>query len=247
LPALADPQGLAFDRVAEDYDRGRPGWPTGVIDGIDGETVLDLAAGSGKLTALLLEHFPQVIAVEPLAGMRAVLERNVPGAESLPGSAERIPLDDRSVDAVFVAEAFHWFDSTLAAREVTRVLRPGGTLVVCFNEWLTGYVPHLPPAAKAALESCWSRLPPPGGPKVESGLWKLGLRDAPFTPLVESSCKHEFETDRDGVIAYYLSTSSTAQLEAAEREALRDELRLLLDDVTYRLSLAARTYRATRL
>src|SRR5439155_1856855 len=218
-----------------------------MVEGVDGESVLDLAGGTGKLTALLVEHFPQVIAVEPLARMRAVLERNVPGAESLPGSAERIPLDDRSVDAVFVAEAFHWFDSADAVREMARVLRPGGTVVVCFNEWLTGYVPPLPVAAEAALSERWARLPPPGGPKVESGVWKLGFEGASFTPLVESSFEHELETDRDGVIAYYLSTSSMAQLDAAEREALRAELRPLFEDVPYRLSLAARTFRATRL
>ena len=76
--------------------------------------------------------------------MRAILVRNVPQARVIPGNAERIPLDDCSVDAVFVAGALHWFDSHAAGREVARVLRPGGTLLVCFNEWSGDFGPRLP-------------------------------------------------------------------------------------------------------
>ena len=79
-------------------------------------TVLDLAAGTGKLTRVLVERFARVIAVEPLEGMREVLEELVPGAQVLAGEAEAIPLDDASVDAVFVAEAFHWFGGPPAVR-----------------------------------------------------------------------------------------------------------------------------------
>src|SRR5207248_3608785 len=132
---MSDPQGLAFDPVAEDYDLGRAGWPAELLDGIEAEHVLDLAAGTGKLTKQLVERFPSVTAVEPLAGMRAVLARNVPEADVLAGGAEEIPLGDASADAAFVAEAFHWFDSAAAVRELARVLRPGGALVVCFNDW----------------------------------------------------------------------------------------------------------------
>jgi SAM-dependent methyltransferase len=243
----ADPQGLAFDALAADYDRGRPGWPAGVVEGVRGDSVLDLGAGTGKLTKLLAAHYPEVTAVEPLAGMRAVLERNVPGVEVLPGDAERIPLDDASVDAIFVAEAFHWFDSRAAVLEVARVLREGGTLVVCFNHWVGPYEPALPPEARAALEDVWAGLPAPGGPKVESGEWRLGFAGAPFSPLEERRYRHGFDTDRDGVVAYYLSTSSMGALGEDARERLRDELRRLVPDVAYRLELEARVERATRL
>jgi len=241
-----DPQGLAFDELAEDYDRGRPSWPPALLDGVEGETVLDLGAGTGRLTALLAERFPQVLAVEPLAGMRAVLVRNVPGVEVLPGDAERIPLDDRSVDAAFVAEAFHWFDSRAAVRELARVLRPGGVLVVCFNDWLGGFEPPLPAAARAALEQRWAELPPPGGPKVRSGEWKRGFADAPFEPLEERTIEHEWRTDREGVAAYHVSTSSMGALPAAERAALHAELLALLDATAYRLPLAAHVFRTVR-
>ncbi len=239
---MSDPQGLAFDPVAADYDLGRPGWPPELLDGIEGEDVLDLAAGTGKLTHLLLEEYSRVVAVEPLATMRAFIPSE---AEALDGAAEAIPLEDASVDAVFVAEAFHWFDSAAAVAEIARVLRVGGAVVVCFND----YGPYEPPigdAARAALEERWSRLPPPGGPKVQSGAWKLGFEDQPFTPLAERAIEHELVTDREGVAAYYVSVSSMGSLPEAERLALRADLVDALDDVPYRLPLTARVFTARR-
>ena len=244
---MSDPQGLAFDAVAEDYDRGRAGWPREVLDGVDAQTVLDLGAGTGKLTRLLVERYPEVYAVEPLAGMRAVLARNVPEATVLPGDAERIPLDDGSVDAVFVAEAFHWFDSKAAALEIARVLRPNGVLVVTFNEWLSQYEPPIGDAAHSAIESRAARLPPAGAPKVQSGEWKRGFDGAPFTPLEERAIAHVDETDREGVAAYYVSISSLAQLPPDERERLRAELLAVIPDARYRLQLAARVFTTRRL
>ena len=241
---MGDPQGLAFDTVAVDYDRGRPGWPGSILEGIEAVDVLDLGAGTGKLTRLLLDRYHHVIAVEPLAGMRALLP---PHAEVLHGSAEAVPLSDCSVDAAFVAEAFHWFDSSAAVRELVRVVRPAGTVVVCFNTWRAPYEPPIGKRAERVLEECWARLPPPGGPKVESGEWKLGFVGQPFSPLEARSYDHEMETDRDGVAAYYSSTSSTAQLPPAERAELRRELVDAMADVRYRLLLTARVYTARRL
>ena len=95
--------------------------------------MLDLAAGTGKLTRLLAARIVSVTAVEPLAGMRVVLEAQVPGVPALAGTAEAIPLADDSVDAVFVAEAIHWFDPGRAVPEIARVVRPGGGLAVLYN------------------------------------------------------------------------------------------------------------------
>jgi SAM-dependent methyltransferase len=117
---VPEPAASAFGGQAENYERGRPGWPAaavaGLIERFDAHTVLDLAAGTGKLTRLLVEHADVVIAVEPVDGMRAVLEREVPEARVLTGTAEAIPLAGESVDAVFVAEAFHWFSGRTSTR-----------------------------------------------------------------------------------------------------------------------------------
>jgi ubiquinone/menaquinone biosynthesis C-methylase UbiE len=241
---VADPQGLAFDPVAEDYDRGRAGWPPELLNDVEGEEVLDLGAGTGKLTRLLVEHYPVVHAVEPLAGMRAVLARNVPEADVLPGNAERIPLDDGSVDAVFVAEAFHWFDSKVAVLEIARVLRARGTLVVSFNEWLERW--QLPDAALRAIDERAANRPLAGSAKVESGEWRQGFEGAPFGTLEERSLPHVWETDPEGVASYYVSISSIAQLPLAEREALRAELIEVLPDARYALQLAAKVFTTRR-
>src|SRR5688500_15301327 len=116
----------SFGRAAEAYERGRPGYAEAALDaiGLAPETVvLDLAAGTGKLTRQLVGRFARVIAVEPLDGMRAVLERVVPQAEAVSGSADAIPVEADSIDAVFVGEAFHWFATDAAVREIARVLR----------------------------------------------------------------------------------------------------------------------------
>jgi SAM-dependent methyltransferase len=123
----------AFGSEAEAYAYGRPSYPIEAVrwslpDGA--RTVLDLAAGTGKLTQRLLELDLDVIAVEPLDQMRALIPRE---ARSLAGAAEAIPLDDASVDAVLVGQAYHWFDAERALPEIARVLRPGGTVGLLWN------------------------------------------------------------------------------------------------------------------
>ncbi len=117
----------SLDRWPEDYERGRPGWPPGVvkIPGLpSAATVLELGAGTGKLTRLLISKFARVVAVEPAEAMRRLLVQLCPESEVLAGSAEEIPLANALVDAVFVAEAFHRFDGERALAEIARVLRP---------------------------------------------------------------------------------------------------------------------------
>src|SRR5262245_64740947 len=102
-PAIGSEQARSFDRAAEEYERGRPSWPPEVLDRFpvaDDATVLDLGAGTGKLTRVLAARYAHVIALEPLAEMRAILEQRVPQAEALPGGAEAIRRGDASGGAV---------------------------------------------------------------------------------------------------------------------------------------------------
>ena len=155
---MADPLARSFGRAAVDYERGRPEWPLQAVErpaaalGLTREAdVLDLAAGTGKLTRVLVARFGRVMAVEPDDGMREVLAASVPDAEALAGTAEQVPLVDDSVDACFVGDAFHWFDAGAALRELARVLRAGGGLVLLWKRWgPDDFDPRLPCLRAAA-------------------------------------------------------------------------------------------------
>ncbi|MDY6869917.1 MAG: class I SAM-dependent methyltransferase [Actinomycetota bacterium] len=131
----ADPS-LSFGEQAAAYERGRPSYPPEAIDWLlprGAHTVLDLGAGTGKLTTRLVERGLDVIAVDPVPEMLEVLTQSLPETPALLGTAEEIPLADDSVDAVLVAQAWHWFDPERAVEEVSRVLRPGGRLGLVWN------------------------------------------------------------------------------------------------------------------
>jgi ubiquinone/menaquinone biosynthesis C-methylase UbiE len=137
--ATRRPHGAAssFASVAELYERARPEYAAAavayVVESLDlgpGRVVLDLGAGTGKLSRQLAASGARVIALEPLAEMRALVPE---GIDALAGSAEAVPLDDGSVDAVTAAQAFHWFDETAALAEIRRVTRPGGLLALVSN------------------------------------------------------------------------------------------------------------------
>jgi SAM-dependent methyltransferase len=124
----------SFDRVAEVYERSRPTYPQDAIDWLlefGPKTVLDLGAGTGKFTRLLAGRVDAVFAVDPSANMLA--QQDPDAVTTLVGTAESIPLPDASVDAVFVAQAWHWVDQATALPEVLRVLRPGGTFGLIWN------------------------------------------------------------------------------------------------------------------
>ncbi|MGN6378165.1 MAG: class I SAM-dependent methyltransferase, partial [Gaiellales bacterium] len=126
-----------FGEVAAAYQRARPAYPPAAVEWLlepaPGRQVLDLAAGTGKLTGVLLEAGLEVTAVEPLPGMLAELRTAHPQATALAGHAERIPLADATCDAVLVGQAFHWFAVPQAIDEMARVLRPGGVAGLLWN------------------------------------------------------------------------------------------------------------------
>lgn len=139
-PRIHEAAAVGFERGADDYVAARPGYPPALVDLLcaelglgPGTDVLDLAAGTGKLTVDLVARGAGVIAVEPVDAMRERLLRDVAGVEVRDGTAEALPLDDASVSLVTVAQAFHWFDGPAALAEIRRVLRPGGGLALIWN------------------------------------------------------------------------------------------------------------------
>jgi len=139
-PSIHPAAASGFASNADDYERTRPGYPAAAVAHLagalrlgPGTTVADVAAGTGKLTRLLVPLGGRVIAIEPVAEMRAFLASTCPGVDVLDGTAEDLPLADGSVDAVTVAQAFHWFDGPRAVASFARVLRPGGGLAVVYN------------------------------------------------------------------------------------------------------------------
>jgi ubiquinone/menaquinone biosynthesis C-methylase UbiE len=226
----------AFDDAAEEYERGRPGYPEEAIERIARELdlgaesiVLDLAAGTGKLTRALTGRFAEVIAVEPLAEMRAQLVRQVPGVEALDGSAETIPLDDASIDAIFVAQAFHWFDGRRALTEFKRVLRARGGLALLWNTtpWETRETPWFA-AVDDLLEE--RRVDLDTLRRNASGRWREAFADEhDFGPLVEATFDNPQRSTREEFVDSLASRSYIAVLESAERAAVLAGLEQLLD------------------
>jgi ubiquinone/menaquinone biosynthesis C-methylase UbiE len=230
----------AFGRAAREYELGRPGWPEELVDeavrelGLGpGSTVLDLAAGTGKLTRLLVPRFGRVVAVEPDVAMLDVLVEVVPEAEARLGSGERIPLGDAEVDCVFVAEAFHWFASPEVVAELARVLRPRGGLVLLWNLQEGDVEPSLPAEADQAIEEAVARGGKPGGAKVTAGAWREPLAAA-FEELRESHVDRDELVSRDELIAWILSISSVASQSDEARRELAERLRELVPDEPHR-------------
>jgi len=229
LPALAETRvGRTFGRVAAAYDRTRPGYPPVAIDRAVEElclspdaAVLDLAAGTGKLTRLLRERFDDVVAVEPDDEMRTYL----PGA--LAGSAESIPLAADTVDAVFVGEAFHWFDAPRALAEIARVLRPGGGFAVLDNAWGEGRQPGVLPAPfKEDLDRIWGRFHPPD---VTFPDWRDELPASPFGTLGHASFEWTVRLSGRDLVDLQLTASTPASIEDDERQAVAERAYPLVD------------------
>jgi SAM-dependent methyltransferase len=229
---LIDPRSAGFGSRAREYESSRPSYPAAALDhataalGLErGATVVDLAAGTGKLTRLLTERFERVIAIEPSARMRAVLEEVVPAAEARVGTAEDTGLGNTSVDAVFVGEAFHWFDEVPAIREFHRVLRPDGGLVLLWNlerwdgqkyPWLTRF---------GELVGGHRKLDYPG----QRGGW---VPSPAVADLFEAPTQAGFEQthrlDVDGFIAMISSWSWMAALDDERRDEALYSVRELL-------------------
>jgi SAM-dependent methyltransferase len=228
----------SLDRWPEDYERGRPGWPPEVVD-VPGlppaATVLEVGAGTGKLTRLLVPTFARVIAIEPAEAMRRLLVSFCPEAEVVGGSAEEIPLADASVGAVFVAEAFHKFDGELAVAELARVLRPQRVLVLLWNLPAGPTEPSIEAAERFLQEHAPGTRAELGydpldlnTTRYESGEWREPFAGSPFDELREARLPNPQTIDREGLVAFFASMGWLGDLPDAERLPLLQEVRSLL-------------------
>ena len=221
----ASEQAKSFDRAAAEYERGRPGWPPEVLEllplAVD-STVLDIGAGTGKLTRVLAARYAHVIALEPLDEMRAILEQRVPEAEALAGVAEAIPLGDASVDGVFTGQAFHWFANEVALAEIARVLKSGGVLARMWNEAIEPS--PLPSEYRARLDELFDAMTPPS---VDDHVFD----GAPFGEIHKGEVEHEQRSSRDEVLAFSASTSWVANRD--DRDEVLAGLASLLPEGEY--------------
>jgi SAM-dependent methyltransferase len=232
-----------FARSADAYERGRPGYPDAALDWLaerlGGRRVVDLAAGTGKLSRPLADRGFEVVAVEPVAEMRALLVRDH-RVTVLDGTAEAIPLGGGSVDAVTVAQAFHWFDGPRALAEIHRVLRPGGVLALVFNRRRSEDEIH---------QRIDALLTPHRGdtPAHASDGWRGSLETS---ELFEAVAAAEFDNaqflDGDGLVDRFGSVSFVASMDEAARATLHAAVRALADgaSVTLRYRTDVDVFRA---
>jgi len=233
----------AFAEVAGAYERGRPEYPVEAVRWLAGDEprdVVDLGAGTGKLTRALVELGHRVTAIEPLPEMLELLPAAAPGAFAILGSAEIIPLPDSHADVVTCAQSFHWFDHPVALPEIARILRPGGRLAYVWNSrddrepWVARLSKLIGSETVSRGESV--------GPVAESGLYEP----------VEAAVFHFEQTlGRERLLDLVLSRSYCAKLPAAERTPILDAVGELYDEIAgpegIKLPYVTECFRAAKL
>jgi SAM-dependent methyltransferase len=219
-----------FDAASDAYERARPSYPPDAVAwlvenlAIDASKIVcDLAAGTGKLTRLLAPTGASLIAVEPVEGMSRHLRASQPDVPVVAATAEALPFDGATLDAVTVAQAFHWFDADRAFGELARVLRPGGRVGLIWNmrdrsvpwvDTLWGVMDRVEKKAPWRDHERWSDA-------------ALGERVG-FGPLGVAEFHHEQHLTHDDVIERFASVSHVAVLPPPEREVVLDEIREIL-------------------
>ena len=221
---------VGFQRAAGQYERSRPETPPDAIDALvrtlrisSRSTVLELGAGTGKLTRLLVPRAGRYVAVEPVPAMREQLRRAVPEVPLLGAVAEELPLRASSVDAIVAAQAFHWFDAPRAMREMHRVLRSDGGVGLLWNvrdesvDWVR--------KTTEIIDRYDDR-----GPRFREYAWEAAWAKTPgFEPLTKQSFGFVQRLDREAVVDRFLSISFIASLEDNRRAEAETALRHLFD------------------
>jgi SAM-dependent methyltransferase len=212
-----------FDSTAEAYERGRPDYPREAVDALAaalgigaGTTVVDLGAGTGKLTGALVAFAPEVVALEPQHRMLQALRRAVPAALAACSTAEALPVKSHWAEAVVVAQAFHWFDQERAVPEIRRILVPGGALGLVWNvrdesvDWVAELTRIAGAENSRGTRASLDRLP--GFEPFEYRHWHTGQM-----------------LDRDTLLAHVSSRSTVATLSERQRASVLDEIAHLCD------------------
>jgi SAM-dependent methyltransferase len=261
---------LSFGSVAADYDRYRPAPPPQALDWLippDATAVLDLAAGTGAVTRLLIGRAVRVVAVEPDERMRAVLAARCPEAEVLEGRGEDIPLPDASVDAVVIASAWHWLDPERAVPEIARVLRPGGNLGVIWVSrdsrvpWVAEFNALMREAREAnqAADASAADSPAADGPARASDGSRRDRRrrrevtfppGSPMSSTEELTLEYSLPMTKDDLFGLLGTYSGVITLDPAKRADFSQRARDFLDRQPWEhidLPMICRCLRATRL
>jgi SAM-dependent methyltransferase len=221
-PDSREARAASFGGVAGVYEQARPEYPDDAVAWLAGtppRDVVDVGAGTGKLTRRLAAAGHRVVAVDPAREMLEQLGRVLPGVRALVGTAEAIPLPDGSADVVVAAQAFHWFDHGPALREAARVLRPGGTFGLVWNarDESTPWVQRL-------SEIIGSERTSPG--ELTAVIDASGL----FGPVEAATFGFEQRLDRDALLALVASRSYCATRAPEERRRVLDDVARVFDE-----------------
>jgi len=231
---LQHPDSRSFEQVAELYERARPGYPDAILAWFaerlglrGGRTVLDLGAGTGKLTRALVATGAEVIALEPGDEMRAQLQGAVPEAAVLAAGAEAIPLPDDSVDAVTAGQSFHWFRVDEAVPEIRRVLRPGAGLGLVWN------MRDQDDELQREITDLIAPFVPPGREGEGLGMTEFFRQEAfgeggLFNRFEERQAHFAEELDADMLVGRISSISFIAAAAEEDRAGLQETLRELV-------------------
>jgi SAM-dependent methyltransferase len=225
--------GSGFGAAADEYERSRPDYPPQAVDLVvrelniaPGRRLLELGAGTGKLTRILAGTRARIAAIEPVEQMRRRFSVELPGTPVLAGTAEQLPFGGATFDAAVAAQAFHWFDGARALPELHRVLRSGGNLGLMWNikDESVGWV-----AALTEIIEPYER----GAPRARTGAWRKAFSETDlFGELQHRAFSHEQLLDQDGLVTRIASVSFIARLPASERDDVLDRVRKLVETHT---------------
>jgi SAM-dependent methyltransferase len=228
-PAVHHAAQQGFSSSAAAYSRGRPDYPPELVTWLrqtlglaPGKRALDLGAGTGKFTRLLLHTGADIVALEPIDAMRAQLLQNIPGVAALAASAQSMPLADASLDVVVCAQAFHWFASLDALREIGRVLKAGGKLGLVWNvrdesvDWVAAITRIITPYQGDT-------------PRFHTGEWRRLFPNELFSDLTESAVSYrQLGSAQQVIVDRVMSVSFIAALPAAGRAQVAARLNALI-------------------